>query len=147
MRQSPALKLRACDGGYLWDESFYLPTKVSGGSVLHGANFFDPYRNWDKRGNVQPMNAHNLSAAKELYKTISLPEAATSYLDYNVWNTSVHSVVVAGNSTLVIETNSCPVEGCESTIPKEASAAYFYWSDNSTWLLHNETRPASTRPP
>lgn len=67
---------KACDGTFRWDEGFYKPSRATG--PVHGAFYFDAYRNWDKRGSVQPISAHSLSASKELYKTISLPQAASS---------------------------------------------------------------------
>jgi hypothetical protein len=89
-----------------------------------------------------------LSATKELYKTISAPPVAKSYNDYDIWNTSVMSVVVAGNTTLSIETNSCPVEGCDNNIPEgNNQRAVFFWSDNATWVrVNNGSVPCSHIP-
>jgi len=56
------------------------------------------------------------------------------FADYTVWNTSVLSVVVAGNSTLVVETNSCPEEGCQGLKPDILTEATFKWSDNASWV-------------
>jgi len=72
------ITLRACgSGNFAWDRSFYVETTVS--TSVHGAYYFDAYRNWNTRGVVQPMNVHNLSTSKELYKTISSVGAAKSY--------------------------------------------------------------------
>ena len=78
---------------------------------IHGSFYFDPYRSLKKRSRVQPASVHDLTAADEKYKTISTEPAGKSYYDYVVWNTSVMSVVVAGNSTLTVATDTCPVEG------------------------------------
>ena len=83
---------------FQWDERFY----VEGDEPLptHGAFYFDPFRNALTRGVVQPQNVHELTAMDDLYKSISSEPAGKSYYDYTVWNTSVMSVVVAGNSTV-----------------------------------------------
>ena len=54
--------------------------------------------------------------------------------DYTVWNTSVLSVVLAGNSTLVVETDSCPEEGCQGLSLEITTKATFKWSDNASWV-------------
>ena len=50
------------------------------------------------------------------YKTISSYPGAHTYYDYDVANTSVMSVVYAGNATLSIKTNVCPMEGCDGPL-------------------------------
>ena len=57
-----ALYLRACDGTFEWGESFYRPTQETG--LVHGAFYFDPFRNYDTRGVVQPADANNLTESK-----------------------------------------------------------------------------------
>ena len=47
---------------------------------------------------------------------ISSYPGAHTYYDYDISNTSVHSVVYAGNSTLKIQTNVCPMEGCNGEL-------------------------------
>jgi hypothetical protein len=77
-RDGYAITLRTCDGGsFTWDPSFYVETWQN--SSVHGAFYFDAYRNWNTRGVVQPKSAHNLSTTKELYKTISSSGGAKSY--------------------------------------------------------------------
>ena len=64
-----ALYLRACDGTFEWGESFYRPTQETG--LVHGAFYFDPFRNYDTRGAVQPADAHNLTESK--VRSLALP--------------------------------------------------------------------------
>ena len=54
-----------------------------------------------------------------------------AFNDFTVWNTSVMSVVVAGNTTLAITTDICPVEGCKvETADEVNTVAWFDWSDD-----------------
>ena len=66
--------------------------------------------------------------------------------DYTVWNTSVLSVVVAGNATLVVETSSCPEEGCQGLTPEVSTVAAFKWSDNASWVAQNASVPCQHVP-
>ena len=43
-------------------------------------------------------------------------------------------MVVAGNSTLVVETNSCPEEGCQGIALEVITTANFKWSDSAAWV-------------
>ena len=75
-----ALRLRPCDGRYKFDKSFFVDGPldlVDPTSPVHGSFYFDAYRNINTRGYVQPQNVHQLSASKELYKTISSDPAGT----------------------------------------------------------------------
>jgi len=107
--------VRLCDGTFVWDEDFYRETQVVG--AVHGAFFYDPYRNWDKRGVINPrgMEVSPTITNTELngYATASSWKAAYVYNDYTVWNTTVMSLILAGNTTINVETNSCPIEGCD----------------------------------
>lgn len=77
-RDGYGIALRTCGSGdFSWDRSFYVETARN--TSAHGAFYFDAYRNWNTRGVVQPVDAHNLSTSKELYKTISSVGAAKSY--------------------------------------------------------------------
>ncbi len=144
------LRLQRCSGGHEYDVSFqfdkrfYLETSET--VPTHGAFYFDPFRNALKRGVVQPQNVHDLVDMDETYKSISSDPAGKSYFDYTVWNTSVLSVVVAGNSTLTIRTDSCPPEGCDRLIPEDDSTAIFKWSDNETWARLNYSFPCDHEP-
>lgn len=78
-RDGYSIRLRPCGSGqYTWDPSFYVETTRN--TSVHGAYYFDAYRNWNTRGVVQPLGIHELSPPKEVYKTISSAEAAKSYL-------------------------------------------------------------------
>jgi cysteine-rich repeat protein len=136
--------LRECDGSFQWGEDFYMPTYET--LPMHGSFYFDPYRNWNTRGSVQPRDVHNLTNSKDVYKVISSWPAGKSYNDYDVWNTSVMSVVIAGNSTLTISTNSCPIEGCAGSVDVTNSVANFLWSDNASWVAQNESFPCNHDP-
>jgi hypothetical protein len=111
-----------------------------------GAFYFDPYRNFDTRGVVSPVGALNLDSMAQPLTTISSPEAAMSYLDYTVWNTSVMTVVVAGNSTLVVATDECPIEGCDSKIPESTMRVTFEWSNEQMWIDHGSSVPCDHEP-
>ena len=77
-RDSYSIRLRTCgNGDFTWDPTFYVETTQN--SSVHGAYYFDAYRNWNKRGLVQPVSAHDLATAKDTYKTISSTGAAASY--------------------------------------------------------------------
>lgn len=83
-RDGYSITLRTCDGvSFTWDPSFYVETAQN--ASVHGAFYFDPYRNWNARGLVQPKSVHNLSTSKELYKTISSSSAAKSF--YGIFDT------------------------------------------------------------
>ena len=50
------------------------------------------------------------------------------------------SVVFAGNSTLSVKTNVCPMEGCDGPGAEgRTDPAYFYWSNASSWLAQGNT--------
>ena len=122
--EEAGLLLKPCGVGTntLFNEEFYRQTQKGG--PVHGAFYFDPYRNYLERN----------------------PEVTVSpfggMLDYTVWNTSVLSVVVAGNSSLSIMTESCPVEGCTSfAAPEVASVSKFQWSDSANWVRLNTSAP------
>ena len=138
--------VKPCTGAYGWDPAFFLETDEVEAGPIHGSFYFDPYRSLKKRSRVQPASVHDLTAADEKYKTISTEPAGKSYYDYVVWNTSVMSVVVAGNSTLTVATDTCPVEGCPGLAPEEQSAAFFHWSDAEAWKTVNESQPCSHAP-
>ena len=122
-----ALGLFPCDGTYLWDAEFFMETAAA--EPVHGAFFFDPYRNYRARGNVTVSPFGDLR-------------------DYTVWDTSVLSVVVAGNSSLSIMTEACPVEGCATFSAGEAGAGpgAFRWSDGAAWLRRNASVPCDHEP-
>ena len=120
-----AVTVRLCDGTNAWGASFFMPQPLA--APVHGSFFFSPYRNWNERGRIQPRNVHNLTASKSLYKTISTDPGSKSYKDYTVWNTSVMSVVIAGNSTLHMETNSCPIEGLLKGREREFIASFIHY--------------------
>lgn len=70
-----------------------------------------------------------------------------SYFDYTVWNTSVLTVTLAGNSTVSVATSVCPREGCEGpAISRVTSEAVFRWSDNASWLALNASVPCDHDP-
>jgi len=146
IQHNALIQMRPCNGNYAWDESFFVPTKSE--EPIHGAFYFDPFRSWNTRGLVQPQSIHmnNMSVVKQFYKTMSTWVGGKSYVDYDIWNTSVMSVVVAGNSTLVIGTDTCPVEGCPGVAPTPMGAAFFHWSDTAAWAEMNVSFPC-THPP
>lgn len=87
------ISLRACGSGdFAWDPSFYIETTRD--TSVHGAFYFDAYRNWNTRGVVQPKRVHDLSDTKDLYKTISAAEAAKSYVGKLCLYSSVMSMLV-----------------------------------------------------
>ena len=131
--------LMECDGSYKWDPRFFSGYNVS--TPTHGSFYFDPYRNVYDRGAVQPQAVQNLTKTKNAFKFVSSVPASKSFYDYTVWNTSVMTVVVAGNSTLEINTDPCPLEGCEASGIKGRGPALFYWSDNASWVANNESVP------
>ena len=140
--------LRPCGDGshaaFEWGSGFYLPTVEA---PQHGAFYYDPTRNAYDRGVVGYMGAEGepRDDLTEEEKESSSAKAVTGFTDYTVWDTSVLSVVLAGNTTISINTqNRCPPEGCFVGFPEEETwgHAVFPWSANDTWAALNETVPA-----
>lgn len=89
----------ACDGRFKWDERFYKRTVMEG--PIHGAFYFDPYRNWNVRGVVQAQGvvvAVTNESLPKLDRTQSTWPNSLAYNDYTVWNTSIMTVALSLSS-------------------------------------------------
>ena len=134
------LTIEECDGTYQWDSRFFLSYNST--TPVHGSFYFDWSRNIYQRGSVQPRAVYELGEMKSLYEAVSSEPASKAFYDYTVWNTSVMSVVVAGNTTLDISTEKCAIEGCPGPdVDYVMEPAWFDWSDNASWVAHNSSIP------
>lgn len=114
---------------------------------MHGSFWYDPYRNWNTRGVVNPRGVSNATGVlSKAMLAASSAKATYRYTDYTVWNTTIMAVVVAGNSTLQVTTHNCPIEGCNAVQPKTQKKAHFRWSDNATWIALNVSVPCHHEP-
>jgi hypothetical protein len=131
-----ALMLVECDGSNIWDESFWRDTAAE--TPVHGAYFFDQYRNMDQRGSV--------TVIPEAISALNV-EFGNDLKDFAPWNTSVMSVIVAGNSSVSVTTNSCPTEGCNAHVPDDIpTSRTFMWSDTAMWQRLNASVPCDHEP-
>ena len=141
-----SLALHPCDGSKLWDEAFYRETEAA--LPVHGAFYFDPYGSYDQRSTRVAASVWG-DAELQAAGLTDDDEDDEVLMDYTVWNTSVMAVVVAGNASLSILTETCPLEGCTTNAATETGGGApvaFKWSDAAAWLAQNVSVPCDHAP-